>query len=346
MGRLKIGVLFGGCSEEHPVSVKSAQEVARHLDVARYQPFYVGITRSGDWRLCESPDNGWETGSCRPAVLSPDRGAGGLLVLEQGRYETIPLDLVVPVLHGKLGEDGAIQGLLELSGIPYVGCDVRSSALCMDKSLAYIVASSAGVATPTFWTVAAGESIDPEQLPYPVFVKPAGSGSSFGVTKVADKDGLAKAVAEARRYDSKILIEEAVAGSEVGCAILGNGDDLIIGEVDRITLSDGFFRIHQERDPESGSENSIVTVPADLSPRSRELVRTTAETIYVAFGCTGLARVDVFLTQDGTVVLNEVNTFPGMTAYSRYPRMMAAAGLPLSEVIDRMVSLTLMGYGR
>ncbi|WP_281902572.1 D-alanine--(R)-lactate ligase [Phytohabitans aurantiacus] len=341
MGRLKIAVLFGGCSEEHPVSVKSAREVAKHLDTGKYEPFYVGITTSGAWKLCDGPDVGWENGDCRTAVLSPDRSAPGLLVLEKGQYEAIGLDLVLPVLHGKLGEDGAIQGLLELSGIPYAGCDIQSSTLCMDKSLAYLVARNAGIATPNFWTVMAGGSVDPDRLTYPVFVKPARSGSSFGVTMVSRREDLPDAVRAARRYDSKVLIEEAVAGSEVGCAILGNDPDLIAGEVDRIALSHGFFRIHQEAAPETGSENSTAIVPADISPESRSLVQETAKAVYRALGCRGLARVDLFLKADGKVVLNEVNTLPGMTSYSRYPRMMAAAGLPLAEVIDRLVSLAL-----
>ncbi len=343
MARLKIGIIFGGCSEEHPISVKSAQEVARHLDTEKYEPFYVGITKAGAWKLCDGPAADWEDGGCRPAVLSPDRSVPGLLVLERGRYETIGLDLVFPVLHGKLGEDGAMQGLFELAGIPYVGCDVQSSALCMDKSLAYIVARSAGIATPNFWIVLADENIDPDRLSYPVFVKPARSGSSFGVSKVSRKEELLTAVQIARQYDSKVLVEAAVIGSEVGCAILGNELDLIAGEVDRIALSHGFFRIHQESTPESGSENSTAIVPADISAESRSLVQETAKAIYRALGCRGLARVDMFLTADGKVVLNEVNTLPGLTSYSRYPRMMAAAGLPLTDVIDRVVSLALTG---
>ncbi len=342
---MRIGILFGGCSEEHSISVKSAQEVAKSLDTEKNEPFYIGITKSGAWKLCDRPDAQWENGS-RPAVLSPDRCAPGLLVLEQEQYETISLDVVLPVLHGKLGEDGAIQGLLELAGIPYVGCDIQSSALCMDKSLTYMVARSAGIATPNFWTVTADEKIETDQLTYPVFVKPARSGSSFGVSKVSREDELLSAVEAAGQYDSKVLIEEAVVGSEVGCAILGNDGDLIAGEVDRIALSHGFFRIHQESAPESGSENSTPIVPADISAASRSLVRETAKAVYRALGCRGLARVDMFLTDDGKVVLNEVNTLPGLTSYSRYPRMMAAAGLPLTEVIDRLVSLALTGSRR
>jgi D-alanine--(R)-lactate ligase len=341
MPRLRVGVLFGGVGEEHPISVKSAQEVARHLDRSRYEPFYVGITRGGEWRLCDHPGAGWQNGGGRSVVLSADRSVHGLLVLDDGRYERVHLDVVLPVLHGRLGEDGAMQGLLELAGVPYAGCDVASSALCMDKSLTYLVARSAGVATPRFWTVAPDTDVDPDQLPYPVFVKPARSGSSFGVTKVADRGTLAAAVQAARRYDAKVLIEAAVAGSEVGCAVLGNDGDLLVGEVDQIALAHGFFRIHQESAPETGSENSTITVPADIAPAARSRVQETATAVYRALGCRGLARVDLFLTPDGEVVLNEVNTLPGLTSYSRYPRMMAAAGLALGEVIDRVVALAL-----
>ncbi|HVV58641.1 MAG TPA: D-alanine--(R)-lactate ligase [Gaiellaceae bacterium] len=345
MGRVRLGIVFGGCSEEHPVSVKSAREIARHLDTERYEPVWIGITTGGTWMLCDGPDGDWEARGGRPAVLSPDRRVRGLLVLGEERYETIALDAVLPVLHGRLGEDGAMQGLLELGGIPYVGCDVQSSAVCMDKSLAYVVVRSAGIATPAFSIVAAGEAVDPGRFTYPVFVKPARSGSSFGVGKVERADELREAIEAARRYDSKVLIEEAVPGSEVGCAILGDERELVVGEVDRIGLSHGFFRIHQESEPERGSDNATVTVPADIPAESRALVQQTAMAIYRALGCRGLARVDTFLTDDGRVVLNEVNTFPGLTAYSRYPRMMAAAGWSLADVIDRLVALAVAAHG-
>jgi D-alanine---(R)-lactate ligase len=342
MDKVKIGILFGGTGEEHPVSVKSAREVAKSLDTEKYEPFYVGITMDGTWRLCDGPVEGWETDS-RPAVLSPDRGVHGLLVLDDGKFETIRLDLVFPVLHGKMGEDGTMQGLFELAGIPYVGCDVQSSAVCMDKSLTYTVISGAGIATPAYWIVSLDQEFDDTRLTYPVFVKPARSGSSFGVTKVSSKEELRAALETAAEYDSKVLIEEMVVASEIGCAILGNDQDLFAGECDRVALSHGFFRIHQEESPETGSENSAFICPADIPAEARTLVQETAKKIYRALGCRGLARVDLFLKEDGSVVLNEVNTLPGLTSYSRYPRMMNAAGLPLSEVIDRLVSLTLTG---
>jgi D-alanine--(R)-lactate ligase len=346
MTRSRVGILFGGQSEEHPISVKSAREVAGNLDPQKFDPVWIGISRDGAWRLCSGPDDDLEDAGLPTAVLSPDPGVGGLVVLADGRAEVMRLDLVFPVLHGRRGEDGAVQGLLELSGIPYIGCDVFASALAMDKSLAYVVAGHAGITTPQFRVVAPGETVEPDRFDYPVFVKPARSGSSFGVTKVTRGADLADAIAEARRFDDKVLIEEAVIGSEVGCAILGDGADLVVGEVDRIALSHGFFRIHQESRPERGSDNSTPIVPADIPDEARALVQQTATAIYRALGCRGLARVDLFLRADGTVVLNEVNTLPGLTSYSRYPRMMAAAGLSLGAVIERLAEFALARSGR
>ncbi|MER7010233.1 D-alanine--(R)-lactate ligase [Saccharopolyspora sp. NPDC000359] len=344
MSRVKVAVLFGGAGEEHPVSVKSAREVANNLDTDKYEPLWIGITTSGDWRWCESPHGDWENANPRPVTLSPDRGVHGLLVA--GQDEVVRLDVVLPVLHGRFGEDGAVQGLLELSGIPYVGCGIQASAVCMDKTLAHTVAWSAGIATPTSWVVTADEEVDPHRFRYPVFVKPARSGSSFGVSKVTRAEELPIALCTARQYDSKVLVEEAVSGDEVGCAVLGDLSGLVTGEVDRVDLSHGFFRIHQEDSPETGSENATFVVPADIPDESRQLVQDTAKTLYRALGCAGLARVDLFLTGDGRVVLNEVNTMPGMTSYSRYPRMMAAAGVPLSDLLDRLLSTALDGAER
>lgn len=343
MNKLKIGIIFGGASEEHPVSVKSAREVARNLDTEKYDPYWIRITNSGEWKLCDGPGPMGDEHFGHSVVLSPDRSVHGLFVDAQDGHEAVRLDLVFPLLHGTFGEDGAIQGLLELAGIPYIGCDVQGSAIAMDKSLTYIVAASAGVLTPNYEVVAPDAEMDESSFAYPVFVKPARSGSSFGVSKVTGADELASAVDTAREFDSKVLVEEAVSGSEIGCAVLGNDEDLIVGEVDRVDLSGGFFRIHQEDSPETGSENSTFIVPADISEESRQLVQETAKTIYRALGCRGLARVDMFLTDDGQVVINEVNTMPGMTSYSRYPRMMAAFGLSLSDVVDQLVSLALQG---
>jgi D-alanine--(R)-lactate ligase len=335
----RIAVLFGGSSEEHDVSVKSAIEIAACIDTRAYAPIYVGITRAGSWRTCDRPSVGWEAGAGRRAVLSPDRETHGLLLTDRsGACEVERVDVVLPVLHGTTGEDGAIQGLLELSGIPYVGCGIQASAICMDKSLAHVVARSAGIATPEFCVRLDDDTTMPADLSLPVFVKPARSGSSFGVTRVEHPDDLAAAIAGARRFDDKVVIEQAIVGTEVGCAVLGRGDAVVVGEVDQITLRHGFFRIHQEAAPEQGSENAVITVPAAVARTERTRIQDTAKAIYAALGCEGLARVDMFLQPDGRILLNEVNTLPGFTAYSRYPRMMAAAGIELSEVIDRCIA--------
>jgi D-alanine---(R)-lactate ligase len=222
-----------------------------------------------------------------------------------------------------------------------VGCGIDSSAICMDKSLAYVVARNAGIDTPAFSVFHGADTCALDDLAYPVFVKPARSGSSFGVTRVERADEVDAAISSAREYDSKVVIEQAIVGTEVGCAVLGNGSDLFVGAVDQIELLHGFFRIHQEAEPEQGAENAIVTVPADLPAAKRDEIRATAKSIYTALGCKGLARVDMFLQEDGRIVLNEVNTLPGFTTYSRYPRMMAAAGLARSELIDRLIALAM-----
>jgi D-alanine--(R)-lactate ligase len=339
MTKLRVAVIFGGQSEEHDVSVKSAAEIAAGIDTAKYEPIYVGISRAGEWKLCERPHAGWEKNSSIPAAISPDSKERGLLVKRDRGYELLHIDVALPIIHGKTGEDGTIQGLLELSGIPYTGCDIQSSALCMDKSLAYVVCGAAGISVPDFLIVNGDDMPDAHPLVYPVFVKPARSGSSFGVKKVERADELQDAVLDARRYDDKVLIEQAVTGCEVGCAVLGNGAELTTGEIDQITLTHGFFRIHQESAPETGSENAVIKVPADIPRRDRERVRRTAMRIYRALGCRGLARVDMFLREDGRILLNEVNTSPGFTSYSRYPRMMSAAGMSFTELLDRLIEL-------
>jgi D-alanine---(R)-lactate ligase len=337
MPRITVAILFGGASDEHDISIKSATEIVGALDPDRYDPVLIGITRTGAWRLAAEPAPDWEEHADDPVAISPDRGVHGVVV--DGRPRRI--DAVIPMLHGATGEDGAIQGLLELAGIPYVGCDVAGSAVCIDKSLAYVVARAAGIATPGFAILAGPRAPVPAEIVYPVFVKPARSGSSLGVHRVESALDLDAAIADARRYDGKVLIEEAIHGAEVGCAVLGDGDDLVTGEVDRITLRHGFFRIHQEDAPEQGSENAVIEVPAPIPDETRDRVRGTARAIYSALGCRGLARVDMFLQDDGRILLNEVNTMPGFTSYSRYPRMMAAAGIGLPELIDRSIDLAL-----
>lgn len=340
MEKLSVAVLFGGCSEEHDVSVKSAREIGASLNRDKYNVHFVGISKNGEWIICSSPSPGWES-SGKKGIISPDKSHHGLLVQDGSLINITHIDVVIPAIHGKNGEDGSIQGLLEMSGIPYVGCGVQSSVVCMDKSLAHIIAGRAGVKTPGFSVLEAGGDIDAESIEYPVFVKPARSGSSFGVKKVETAAALAEAIEEAAIYDSKILIEEAISGFEVGCAVLGKEGDLFTGEVDQIILSHGFFRIHQESAPEKGSENAEIVVPAKISEEQRAEVKKTAERIYNALGCEGLARVDMFLRENGDIILNEVNTFPGFTSYSRYPGMMKAAGVSTGQIMEKLIRLAL-----
>lgn len=339
MKKLKVAIIFGGSSEEHYVSVKSAIEIANNINTEKYEPLYIGITQSGVWKICEKPSKDWEKGECYSAIISPDKEMHGLLVRKKHGYEVHHIDVAFSVIHGKSGEDGSIQGLFELSGIPYVGCDIQSSTICMDKSLTYLVAKNAGIQTPEFWIINKNDRPNPDVFSYPVFVKPARSGSSFGVKKVNEPHELHAAIKFAGKYDNKILIEKAVIGTEVGCAVLGNESELFVGEVDQIKLKHGIFRIHQEAEPEKGSENAVINVPAELPESQRKKIQEMAKKIYKSLGCSGLARVDMFLQDNGEIVLNEVNTLPGFTSYSRYPRMMAAAGLYLPELIDRLIEL-------
>ena len=245
----------------------------------------------------------------------------------------------MPVLHGKNGEDGTVQGLLELAGIPVVGCGVLASALCMDKDVAHRLVQAAGVAVPPSILFRAGEGLDtlPERtasLTYPLFVKPARAGSSFGITKVEEPGVLAEAVTAALAHDSKVVIEEAVPGFEVGCAVLGN-EVLTVGHVDEIELSGGFFNYTEKY----GLITSSIHMPARISQEKETEIQVTAQLIYRALECSGFARVDLFLTPDGRIVFNEVNTIPGFTAHSRYPNMMRSIGLEFGPLLDRLIGL-------
>lgn len=333
MTKLKVAVLFGGCSSEYEVSLQSAYSVISHLDPGKYEPILIGITSSGEWfQYIGDPekikDGTWSSpADCVRAILSPCRETHGLL--EPATGKTIRLDAAMPILHGKNGEDGTVQGLLELSGIPVVGCNTLSSALCMDKDRAHKLVSLTGIQVPQSYS---REQI--EQIKYPVFVKPVKAGSSFGITKVHSKDELPAAIKLALGYDDDVIIEENIPGIEIGCAVLGN-EDLIVGELDEIELTDGFFDFREKYT----LETSAIHVPARIPPQKADKIKDAAKRIYKALGCTGFARVDVFLTPSGEIVFNEVNTIPGFTVNSRYPKMMQAAGMTLEQVIDRAIEL-------
>lgn len=335
-------VLFGGCSTEYEISLQSAASVLGTLTPMVRRVLPVGITREGRWlRYLGDPsalsENHWQQAGI-PCTLTLDRGSCRLLWLDgSGRQETF--DAAFPVLHGKNGEDGTVQGIFELAGVPLIGCGVLSSALCMDKDRAHKLAALAGVAVPKSAVFRRDASPDDiagaaETLGWPLFVKPVRAGSSFGISRVENAGQLPDAVAEAFRHDCEILLEEAVPGFEVGCAVLGN-TELITGAVDEIELSKGFFNFEEKYT----LKTSAIHCPARIPPEKAAEIQAAAKRVYRALGCRVFARVDLFLTPDGRVIFNEVNTIPGFTAHSRYPGMMRAAGLELPELVAKMVEL-------
>ena len=337
-------VLFGGCSSEHEVSLHSAYAVLSHMDPARYTPLAVGITREGRWLyytgdLARLENDTWQqTADCVPCAPSVNRGDHTLLLLDgSGRH--LCFDAVFPILHGKNGEDGTAQGLFELAGVPIIGCGTLSSALCMDKDRAHQLAALAGIRVPQSRVFHSDNNFDQVEqaakaLGYPVFVKPVRAGSSFGITKVTKPEDLPAAVEDAFRHDSTVLLEETIPGFEVGCAVMGS-EELTVGLVDEIELSEGFFNYEEKYT----LKTSNIYVPARIPHEKAEETRHMAGLIYRALKCRDFARVDMFLTPEGKIYFNEVNTIPGFTAHSRYPGMMKAAGISFRELISRLIEM-------
>ena len=345
MRQKTILVLFGGCSTEHDISLQSAQGVLEHMDRSRWLPLMVGITCQGEWLCYNGPvsaigDGSWEQdrSHCTPCTLSLDRDKHQLLLLGD-RVSRVSFDGAFPILHGKNGEDGTVQGLLELAGIPFAGCGALSSALCMDKDRSHRLTALAGVSSPKGLVFAAGADradiqAAADTLGYPLFVKPVRSGSSFGISRVTQPAGLLPAVEEAFGHDREVLLEEAVDGFEVGCAVLGN-EEPTLGRGDEIELSGGFFDFSEKYT----LKTSAIHCPARISPEKAQEIQQAAKTVYRALDCRGFARVDLFLTAGGQVLFNEVNTIPGFTAHSRYPNMMKAAGLDFTSLVTRILEL-------
>lgn len=349
MEKRNVAVIFGGCSPEYGVSLESAHAVITHMDRTRYSPVLIGISPAGNWyhytgAAEKIKTDAWRNAAdCVSALVSPDRNSHALLVLKRTGVEKIALDAAFPALHGRNGEDGTVQGLLELAGIPLAGCGVLASALCMDKDRAHKLVRAAGVDVPASAVLTRAMGLDDarasaDKLGYPLFVKPLRAGSSYGITKVTRRDELPAAIKLAFAYDSGVLLEEAISGFEVGCAVLGN-DALTVGELDEIELSGGFFDFTEKY----ALKTSAIHVPARIPPAKAAEMKETARRIYRALGCRGFARVDMFLDKNGRVVFNEVNTIPGFTAHSRYPGMMKAAGMSLEQVISRVIELAVSG---
>lgn len=346
MEKIRLAVIFGGYSPEYAVSLASATAVLENLDENRFIALPIGITPEGDWFYYQGAYKQIETDDWRsqkmaltPAVFSQSRSQQGFWMAQDGAWRFMPVDLAFPVLHGKNGEDGTVQGLLELSGIPLVGCGTLASALCMDKDRAHKLAAIAGVAVPRSVTFRAFDQAQAlveiaQTLTYPLFVKPVRAGSSFGITKVMTPENLDVAIAAAFQHDTQVIVEEAIEGFEVGCAILGM-DKLLVGRVDEIELSGGFFDYTEKYT----LKTSYIHMPARIDAATEKRIQETAVRIYRALGCSGFARVDMFLRPNGQIMFNEVNTIPGFTAHSRYPNMMKGIGLSFPQMLDRLLGL-------
>lgn len=346
MDKKKIAVIFGGNSTEYEVSLQSASSVLANINADKFDIVPVGITRSGEWyhytgeteKIC---DNTWMADASHlfPVVVSQSPVVKGFLEFSENKYHTIKIDLVFPVLHGKNGEDGTVQGLFELAGIPVVGCGLLSSAVCMDKDRAHKLVGLAGIAVPKSVTFrqpekeAAIKEME-GKLDYPLFVKPVRAGSSFGITRVTEQTKLDAAIELAFEHDTEVIVEEEIRGFEVGCAVLGC-EELTVGRVDEIELSGGFFDYTEKYT----LKTSKIHMPARIERETEKRIQETAITIYKILGCSGFARVDMFYTPSGEIVFNEVNTIPGFTSHSRYPNMMKGIGLSFQQMLERLLNL-------
>jgi D-alanine-D-alanine ligase len=334
--RIRVTVLMGGRSSEHEISLASAQSVMDALDPSRYEVAQVEIGRDGRWAL--PPSNRLLLGEGSVAETLP-------VPVSSSVPEALgEVDVVLPILHGPFGEDGTVQGLLELAGVPYVGAGVAASALCMDKDLFKKVLRDSGVPVARHHTIRLRDPVS-NPFGYPVFVKPARLGSSVGITKVHSEDELAPAVELARRHDEKVIVEEFVPGTEVECGVLGNlgaGERPLASVVGEIVPHAEWYDYSAKYD-EGGSD---IVIPARIPDETARRVQELAVDSFVATECEGMARVDFFVKPDGQPVVSEINTIPGFTSTSVYAKLFEASGIPYGELLDRLIQLALERHER
>jgi D-alanine-D-alanine ligase len=349
--RLKIGVLFGGRSAEHEVSILSARNVLAALDPQLFDPVPIGITRDGRWLMQSTERLLRDRGDPRLARI--DAGGREITLFERPsiRGQNVPFDVIVPIVHGSMGEDGTLQGLLETAGIPYVGAGVLGSAVGMDKDVMKRLLQQAGLPIAKFATLRhydyakrpndALRSLD--RLAYPLFVKPANLGSSVGVTRVDSRTQLPSALDVAFSYDTKVVVEEGVEGREIECAVLGNDEPVasIAGEI-VVNHPDGFYSY----DAKYLDDGAQLEIPAPLSAEQVREVQRLSIAAFHALECSGMARVDFFLRPNGEWLINEINTLPGFTAISMYPKLWAASGVQPRELLTRLIDLALARHAK
>ncbi len=353
---VNIGVVFGGMSAEHEVSWLSARNVVQAMDPQRYSPVPVLIDREGGWHLLEPEVLEGEDPGALPGAGVPSRAQGVLLDPEQGKLSfvlkadgsrAVAVEVLFPMVHGPYGEDGTLQGLCKLYRIPFVGPGVLASAACMDKEVMKRLLLEHDIPVSRFVVVAekprTAEEEEKvyndllEQLGAPLFVKPANLGSSVGISKVDSEHEFGRALALAFRFDEKVVVEEFVEGREVECSVLGNKDPIasVPGEI--IPRHEFYSYEAKYLDPEGAD----LRIPADLTEEVAQKVKALAVESFVAMGCEGMARVDLFVRPDGRVLINELNTIPGFTNISMYPKLWEASGMPSSELVHRLVQLGL-----
>lgn len=350
MNKKTVAVLFGGQSSEHSVSLISATTIISNMDSEKYFIIPVGITKEGKWLIYNGPVENIKNGDWEkygtPAVLSPDAGMKGIIKIVGDKAKIIPVDVVFPVLHGAWGEDGTIQGLLELAKIPYVGCGVLASSVSMDKVYTKIICKDAGIPQANYTWVFASD-IEKEdtlkgiekEIGYPLFIKPSNAGSSVGISKATNRDELLKGLKEAARYDRKIVIEEFVNGRELECAVLGNEDIKVtrVGEI--LSAADAEF---YDFDAKYNNPDSKTVIPAPIPAEKEEEIRSLAKRVFKAVDGSGISRIDFFMDREsGKIIFNELNTLPGFTSISMYPMLWEEAGLPKKELIDELIELAL-----
>jgi len=346
--RVRVAVIAGGRSSEHEISVASARSVIEALDPDRYDVQTIEIHRDGRWALgsgeLQSGGDRINPVPAKPEMLG--RPVAETLPVPTGSPpETLgQVDVVLPILHGPFGEDGTVQGLLELAGVPYVGAGVTASALCMDKDLFKAVCRDKGIPVTKSVTVRNGDR--PENpFGYPVFVKPARLGSSVGISKVSEEAGLEDAIALARRHDEKVLVEEFVQGVEVECGVLGNREPIasLPGEIEAHGFTGADWYDYSAKYDEGGMD---LIIPPRVSEEAAARVQQLSVEAFVASDCEGMARADCFVREDGEVLVNELNTIPGFTATSVYAKLFEASGIPYPELLDRLVELALERHER
>lgn len=355
--KVRVGIVFGGKSGEHEVSIQSAKNIYEALDREKYEVTLLGVDKQGVWHL--GSDASFILNASNPKLIAlnqtapvvvPVENQNGALALKDPDSGAVRdrVDVFFPIMHGTFGEDGSLQGFLRLLNAPFVGAGVLGSAVGMDKDVMKRLLKEAGLPVPAFRVVRAHELSRTDwaevvmDLGTPLFVKPCNLGSSVGISKVKRPGDLPAAVGEALLYDTKVIIEEAVRGREVECAVLGNDapEASICGE---IVPQHEFYSYEAKYIDENGA---LLKIPADIEPAVQERIRATAVRVFQVLDCAGMGRVDFFLRPDGTALVNELNTLPGFTRISMYPKLWEATGLPYPKLLDRLIQLAVERHAR